>query len=95
MNNTKENSSILLKSSSKNSLAVKNFGTKVFNELVISSWMQTKKIESVSQAWAFVKLCEMIAGRLLTELLPGETAEFKVENVSTIYLEVFPPDTNR
>ena len=57
--------------------------------------MQTKKIESVSQAWAFVKLCEMIAGRLLTELIPGETAEFKVENVSTIYLEVFPPDKNR
>ena len=57
--------------------------------------MQTKKIESVSQAWAFVKLCEMIAGRLLTELIPGETAEFKVENVSTIYLQVFPPNTNR
>ena len=65
MNNTKGSSSILFKSSSKNSLSVKNFGSKVFNELLISSWMQTKKIESVSQAWAFVKLCEMIAGRLL------------------------------
>ena len=48
MNNTKGNSSVLLKSSSKNSLAVKNFGTKVFNELVISSWMQTKVSEKMS-----------------------------------------------
>ena len=48
MNNTKGNSSIFLKSSSKNSLAVKNFGTKVFNELVISSWMQTKVSEKMS-----------------------------------------------
>jgi hypothetical protein len=31
----------------------------------------------------------------VTELLPGENAEFKVGNVSTIYLEVFPPNTNR
>ena len=57
--------------------------------------MQAKKIESVSEAWAFVKLCEMIAGRLLTELLPGEAAEFKVMNVSTIKLQVFPPNINR
>ena len=57
--------------------------------------MQAKKIESVSEAWAFVKLCEMIAGRLLTELLPGEVVEFKVMNVSTIKLQVFPPNINR
>jgi hypothetical protein len=48
MNNTKGSSSILLKSSSKNSLSVKNFGSKVFNELLISSWMQTKVSERMS-----------------------------------------------
>ena len=48
MNNTKGNSSILLKSSSKISLAVKNFGTKVFNQLVILSWMQTEVSEKMS-----------------------------------------------
>ena len=95
MNTTlSEKPAILSTSKSRNSAETKHFGHKVFNELLEPPWMH-KDIENVSKAWAFVKVSEMIAGRLITSLLPGETAEFYVKNVSKIYLEVFQPNENR
>ena len=69
------------------------FGTNMLNELLLPPWTlsdEEKKFESVQEALAFVQVSEMIAGKILSILPPGQKATLSIDKVSTILLQTIP-----
>ena len=69
------------------------FGTNMLNELLLPPWTMSdeeKKFESIQEALAFVQVSEMIAGKILSILPPGQKATLSIDKVSTILLQTIP-----
>lgn len=69
------------------------FGKNLLNELLLPPWTtsdEEKKFESIQEALAFVQVSEMIAGKILSLLPPGQNATLKIDKVSTILLQTIP-----
>ena len=90
-----------------NTVEVKNnltealeFGENMLNELLSPPWTSSageeKKFSSLASALAFIQVSEMMAGKLLSLLPPGENATLNIDNVSTILLQtILSPHSSR
>ena len=75
------------------------FGENMLNELLSPPWTSSaeeKKFSSLASALAFIQVSEMMAGKLLSLLPPGENATLNIDNVSTILLQtILSPHSSR
>ena len=72
----------------KPALSSLEFGQNLLNALLKPPWWTGSQIESVSQALAFVKVAELVAGKLLVSLQPGQEQILRVDRVANLHLKV-------